>query len=311
MNDFGGGRPTRTATTEHRYRETFEYLRHTAEREARAGGHIFDIVDWFCSKHGCCSSSTIRPYRASLNHAITTTAGLHPDHLAHLMMRLKRGPDVRQKGPRRTAARKRKSLPHAQWELLVQAVRHSRSPDDRLILCFLIFGPALFLRPTEYLAARVDGDLLFTKNAKATNGRANGEERSRNLEMPGWTIDQLIIFLNSLAKAVEAAGSPERLFGRLSARLARICKGCGVRRVSLYTLRHVGIATAKSWMTPTEVAAAAGHASTRTASSHYSKRRHGWHGVRLGGLPTAASMAAVREVGRPSFDSPRIRKAQM
>jgi len=33
--------------------------------------------------------------------------------------------------------------------------------------------------------------------------------------------------------------------------------------------------------------------------------------VRLGGLPTAASMAAVREVGRPSFDSPRIRKAQM
>jgi hypothetical protein len=54
--------------------------------------------------------------------------------------------------------------------------------------------------------------------------------------------------------AAGAAGSTEKLFGRLSARLA--------------------------------------------------KKRRGW-GVPLGGLPTAASLAAVREVGNPSFTERR------
>jgi integrase len=184
----------------------------------------------------------------------------------------------------------------------MQTVRSSPSPDDRLLLCFLIFGPALFLRPSEYLAARVEGNVLVVRNGKATNGRANGEERSRDLDMPASVIDELATFLALLAEAAQTAGSPERLFDRLSARLARVCKRCGVRRVSLYTLRHVGIATVKAWMTPAEVAAVAGHASTRTASAHYAKRRHGWGDVRLAGLPTAASIQAVRQVGNPRFD---------
>jgi integrase len=295
-------RPTRTQATEASYRNTYCDLRHIAERDARAGGDLFEVVAWFCSKHDYWSSSTIRQYRAALRFTVRTTERLHPDRRRFLMMRLRRGPDARHSGPRRTAARKRKSLPYAEWTLLMQTVRNSPSPDGRLLLCFLIFGPALFLRPSEYLAARVEGNVLVVRNGKATNGRANGEERSRDLDMPASVIDELATFLALLAEAAQTAGSPERLFDRLSARLARVCKRCGVRRVSLYTLRHVGIATAKAWMTPAEVAAAAGHASTRTASAHYAKRRHGWGDVRLAGLPTAASIQAVRQVGNPRFD---------
>lgn len=232
MLDHTSAQPTRTQATEASYRNTYFDLRHIAERDARAGGDLFEVVDWFCSKHNCWSSSTIRQYKAALSFTVRTTERLHPDQSQFLMMRLRRGPDARHSGPRRTAARKRKSLPYAEWILLMQTVRNSISPDDHLLLCFLIFGPALFLRP----------------------------------------------------------------------RLARVCKRCGVRRVSLYTLRRVGIATAKAWMTPAEVAAAAGHASTRTAPAHYAKRRHGWGDVRLAGLPTAASIQAVRQVGNPRFD---------
>src|SRR5690606_24510420 len=91
--------------------------------------------------------------------------------------------------------------------------------------------------------------------------------------------------------------------GRLAARLARVCKTLGIPRVSFYTLRHVGMATAKSWMTPLEVAAAAGHGSVRTAMSHYAKRRSGWVGLKLAGKPTAASIARVR--GRPKLFRPQ------
>jgi integrase len=303
--------PNRTEATEASYRNTVDDLRHMAEREARAGGDLFEVVGWFCSKHDCWSSSTIRQYRAALSYTIATTVQLHPDHCEGLLVRLRRGPDARYCGPPRTAARKRRSLPYHEWTLLMQTVRNSSSPDGRLVLCFLIFGPALFLRPSEYLAARVEGNILVVRNAKATNGRANGEERSRNLDMPATAIDELATFLTLLAEAAQTAGSHEKLFDRLSARLGRVCKRCGVRRVSLYTLRHLGIATAKAWMTSAEVAAAAGHASTRTASTHYAKRRHGWGDVRLAGLPTAASIQAVRQVGNPRFDQRLPTKAAL
>jgi hypothetical protein len=255
---------------------------------------IVDVVHWFCSKSGCWSLSTIRQYRA----ALTFTIGLLRLPRAvreHLATRLAHGPEPRPQGPRRTSARKRKSL---------RATRDSSWPDDKLIHGFLAFGPAIFLRPREYLASRVEGNLLITRNAKATNGRGNGTERGRELDMGPRDIARLVAFLEDLADAVRAAGSTGRLMGRLSARLARICKAQGIARTSLYTLRHVGMATAKSWMSPLEVAAAAGHASTRTASSHYAKKRRGW-GIRLGGLPTATSLAAVREVGNPSFTERR------
>jgi integrase len=116
-------------------------------------------------------------------------------------------------------------------------------------------------------------------------------------------IAALVKFLERLRTAVQEAGAWKKLHNRLASRLARICKCLGIARVSLYTLRHVGMATAKSWMAPEEVAASAGHASVHTAMTHYAKRRTGWVGLRLAGRPSPASVARVRgaaQVFRPS-----------
>ncbi len=46
------------------------------------------------------------------------------------------------------------------------------------------------------------------------------------------------------------------------------CKKIGIKRVALYTTRHIGMANGKSWMSPPELAAAARHKTTVTATAH-------------------------------------------
>jgi hypothetical protein len=68
----------------------------------------------------------------------------------------------------------------------------------------------------------------------------------------------------------------KRLWQRMASLIARACKRIKIARVSLYTSRHQGMANAKAWMSDEQVAAAAGHKTTRTAALHYAKRRSGW-----------------------------------
>ena len=125
------------------------------------------------------------------------------------------------------------------------------------------------------------------------------KHRKRDIaDMGAQGIASLELFLRRLNKASHAAGGWAKLHGRLASRLARVCKAVGIDRVSLYTLRHVGIASAKTWMEPHEVAAAAGHGSVHTATSHYAKRRTGWRGLRLAGKPLPESIANVRGTAR-------------
>lgn len=290
--DCTGRIVTRTTTTEAEYTRRFLAL----QKAARGEGYGIDIQQvsaWFSQQHYCWAESTVRQYRAAIVYAVERNM---PDgeECAAFIERLKQGPIPKNGGTKRTSARKRKSLKREEFLMLMQHLEGSDRSDDRLIRGLLAFGVALFLRPVEYLGAHVDGDILVVPNAKATNGRANGEIRERSLDfMAPKTKASLVKFLRHFSEAAAASESWKRFHDRLSSRLARICKALGIRRVSLYTLRHVGMATAKTWMTPHEVAAAAGHASVRTATSHYAKRRTGWHGLKLAGKPSARSLALV------------------
>ncbi|WP_332712776.1 hypothetical protein [Pelagibacterium mangrovi] len=285
-----------------------------AEREERAGGDVVDVIDWFCRQDDRWSPSTVRQYRAAILHELETTR-LFPTVRAQLEMWLHKGPAPREKGPKRTSARKRKSLPIAQFTRLDRFLKSSGRDDDWLIRCFMGFGVALFPRPSEYLGAWIEGTSLFIRNAKATNGRANGEHRERDIaDMGPRAISALRKFLHKLKEAVAAAGSWKKLHDRLASRLARVCKTLGIPRVSLYTLRHVGMATAKTWMTPAQVAAASGHASIRTATSHYAKRRTGWVGLKMAGRPSPESVAQVRgtlKLFEPKTSAPRLEPMQL
>tara|TARA_A100001391_G_scaffold145276_2_gene102943 strand:- start:19771 stop:20712 length:942 start_codon:yes stop_codon:yes gene_type:complete len=276
------------------YGRRYRNLRLMAEREERAGGDIADVVAWFRSQNGRWKASTVRQYRSAIWHELDGTEMLS-DLRAGLEMRLAAGPKPVDGGPKRTSSRKRKSLSVAELMKLDQHLKTSKGRYDRLLRCFLGFGVALFLRPVEYLSASVEGTILVVENAKATNGRANGKYRSRDISAMGADgIANLELFLRRIRKATAQAGGWESLHGRLASRLARVCKAVGVDRVSLYTLRHVGIASAKTWLEPYEVAAAAGHGSVRTATTHYAKSRTGWRGLRLAGKPLAESVDNVR-----------------
>ncbi len=287
---------TRTMGTTIAYHESLDQLRWMAERETCAVNGLSDIIGWFVAQHARWSESTVRQYRATLNLAVQETE-LHPAVRDNLRQRLHGGPLARVGGPRRTSARKRKSVSPTEMMMLIETLAKSKSPDGRLLANYLIFATALFLRPVEFVTASVSGTEVT--NAKATNGRGNGPVRERDISPMGKSqIDQFALFLGAFRDAAASAGSWKRLNDRLASRLARTCKAIGIPRVSLYTIRHVGMATAKTWMAPEEVAAAAGHGHVRTAMMHYAKARTGWRGMKFAGLPAPASVAAVRGSAR-------------
>ncbi len=309
VQDCTGRAVTRTKDTEADYAYRFLAL----QRAARGDGFCVDmeqVIAWFGLQHSCWAESTVRQYRAAIRYALERDMVEGRDRDL-LIKRLQDGPIPKTGGPKLTSARKRKSLKREEFLTLMQHLESSERADDQLIRGLLAYGVALFLRPVEYLGARVDGDTLVVPNAKATNGRANGRARERSLDnMSPKAKASLVKFLQHFSEVAAAAESWKKFHDRLSARLARICETLNIRRVSFYTLRHVGMATAKTWMTPREVAAAAGHASIRTATSHYAKRRSGWHGLKLAGKPSVISMARVggeMKVFRPRDTAPDLK----
>lgn len=303
MIDCTGRSVTRTDETIAAYQARADKLLLMAKRETPAIDDLGGLIAWFAAQHDRWAPSTVRQYRAALVHALETRAldALDKDLLNG---QVHAGPAPKTKGPKRSSARKRKSLKREEFIRLGEFLGHSGQPDDLLIHGFVVFGAALFLRPVEYLNALVEGTMLIVLNAKATNGRGNGAQRERNLAgMEPKAVAALKTFLVRLRNALRDTGNWTTLRDRLAARLARICTRLKIARVSFYTLRHTGMATAKSWMSPVEVAAAAGHAAVRTATSHYAKRRTGWVGLKLAGKPSSASIARVR--GQPKLFRPR------
>jgi integrase len=129
-------------------------------------------------------------------------------------------------------------------------------------------------RPSELLHARLVGRMLLVLNGKNSHGRAPGITRRIALErMSEPLLKATSCLLATIKLLVAKYGSVERVCRILSERLARVCKRLGLVRFSLYALRHVAIATWKrAGLDPIEIAALAGHISTRTAWRSYAPR---------------------------------------
>jgi tRNA A37 N6-isopentenylltransferase MiaA len=67
--------------------------------------------------------------------------------------------------------------------------------------------------------------------------------------------------------------------GKTVSRIARACRRIRIKRVAPYSTRHVGMATAKTWISPEHVAASAGHKTTATATAHYARRQAAWRKI--------------------------------
>ncbi len=150
---------------------------------------------------------------------------------------------------------------------------------DLTLRLLLEVCPEIGARPSELEHARLVGHTLVMLNGKHSHGRAPGITRHISLErMPSIVRDATACLLVAIKRLTTQYGSTERVCRMLAERLARVCKRLRLVRISLYALRHIAIATWKrAGLDPIEIAALAGHVSTRTAWQHYARGKHGWH----------------------------------
>lgn len=304
-------RVTRTTDTTEAYRKNFKGLVRLAEAASVRVDPlaVAGTLSWFVTQHERWSPATIRVYAATVNQAIddAIAAGTYSSaegEVLRISLDTER-PRPRLTGPKRTSARKRRSCRLSE----IQAVRAVLlgdgqmpcHPDASVVAQLLFHGSLLALRPCEWARARVDGTRLIVRNAKATNGRACGEVRTIELLGP-YTNPvvraNLVALIAAMRDRAATAIKAKRAMGRLSTRLARACQQAGVARLSLYTLRHIGLASAKRVMTVAEVAAFAGHATDRTAGQHYAKRRSGWRLRQRPARPSFDTVERVRITGK-------------
>jgi integrase len=308
FRDACGRLATRTPVTISRYRlEAARLIKQSCpDLEADDLGRLSHAIDWYSSNDGAWSSSTIRHHRAALRQAVSDIAvalELPSTEVSGLHEQLAAGPQPKGNRARAVAsARKRRSVKMAEVIALVEGLSKSDSHTGRLLAGMVGYGANLGLRPSEFGEADLRGNTLVVKCRKYTNGR--GIASHRFLKLVGFdqqAILGLANFLGELRKAERQAGCWQRFHERMAKALTRACKKLRIDPISLYTLRHCAIATAKRYLSIQEVAAFAGHSSGRTAQKSYAKRRAGWRIRAVLVRPTAETVALVRPSVNGSF----------
>lgn len=277
------------------------------------------------------SPSTWRQYRSSVLFSIMDLAG-DPmvDDCIHRLECLPSQAAGRSKSQRRMATQnagagkaplptgKIKQFPFVDILRLNSALANSRSRDALHLSRLLVMGRMLGLRPTEWFRAELlepytdeDGNVMSAamrvRNAKNSNSRACGSHRFLDLtNFSEENLDCLRFTIRDLEIDAPTMKEWRRLYENCRKLLQRTCKALWPRRkrhYCLYSTRHGFSADAKMIYSPVETAALMGHASTRTASSHYGRHRvhAGKYGVPFAleselPLPSAGNMAQVREV---------------
>lgn len=274
--------PSRTIDTVAQYRRRAKML--FAQAGARAiasdADRLDTVIHWFAAQRRRWKSSTLRLYRAALRTAVDDAVVANvigSDHAHKLHSMIDAGPEpLRSTRIKRTSARKRCRVGHAELFRIIRFLEaRGRETDQLLALvigCLSIVG----LRPCELWSARLAGRRLIVKCAKNTNNRSIGETREVNIDDKA-VRGKIKLLLKQLQRLrITNRDEAKRLHGRLAKALERACKACGIKKISLYTLRHQALASAKLTMEPAAASALAGHASQITIIRSYAPRRAGW-----------------------------------
>lgn len=304
---------TRTPATEEQYARRGRRLLERFWRE-EGGGSPAAFAAWLVGLKPSLTQSSWRVYRQAGRAALAAVPGgavglavLDAETAGH-------EPRRRRDQPRRTSGLKRKRIPKEDLDRLEAWLRRfSRSRHAAAAADWLVATVATGLRPAEWQEADLvetpslvhPGGMrvaLRVANAKATNGRANGEAR---------TID-VSSFRPSTLAAVARMAAAGRLWGEDGAfgQMQAACSGVvyhacqaiwgGAKRYCLYSARHQFLANAKRYCSPAQVSALAGHTVTDTAFSSYGRRAQGWHPDAIADralpLPEETARVTVRPV---------------
>lgn len=189
-------------------------------------------------------------------------------------------------------------LPAADWIALLTALRASESQWGTVAAGWLVCTRVTGLRPCEWQHAVLDGRALKVTNAKATQERSHGEQRTIDLHM---TRKELVELLGSFLKIVqEQQGYQfEAFYNRVRDLIADVSRRTLSKRKrypTLYTARHMFASMAKASLSKEGVAALMGHASVDTAGRHYAAARYARGGVPLEVMPVPQDIEAVKRL---------------
>lgn len=204
----------------------------------------------------------------------------------------------------RTSALKQKTFKKADFDKVIAylAEHVGKHRYARTLALWLKASRLTGLRPSEWEHADLThifaAPALVIRNAKATNGRANGEERTLLLDL--LTKDELEV-IQDMIEMVEGYSTEmpfaklQKLLGDYMNRATRKCFGKRKKYPSLYSNRHQFSADAKmSGHSKAEVAALLGQASDETAGIHYARKASGEAAIKVSPLSSEVKSVRIR-----------------
>lgn len=204
----------------------------------------------------------------------------------------------------RTSALKQKTFKKADFDKVIAYLeKHvGKHRYARTLALWLKASRLTGLRPSEWENADLtqihSTPALVIRNAKATNGRANGEERTLLLDL--LTKDELGV-IQDMIEMLEGYSTEmpfprlQKVLGDYMNRATRRCFGKRKKYPTLYSNRHQFSADAKmSGHSKAEVAALLGQASDETAGIHYARKASGEAMIKVSPLQSEVKTVRIR-----------------
>lgn len=200
----------------------------------------------------------------------------------------------------KTSSLKLKKISFEDWQKLDGFLKAKNNKWHEELICWLRASIITGLRPVEWKNTQFffhDGKpALKILNAKRTNGRAHGDNRTLILEeVSQEDITTIKTHLNNV-RTFSGMGEYEYFYRGCSIALYKACRKCWPRRkrhITLYSTRHQFSANAKSsGFSRAEIAAMMGHAVDITATIHYGRKQAG--NEKVGVAPVDDEVSKIR-----------------
>lgn len=270
------------------------------------------LVEHLISRKTSMSKNTWWQYKSALRHHFetileTTIDGTVAEETRAAIEMLNTEPSTGSlKYGSQTSALKQKGIKLADYKKLMDYLNENIGVHRyaNALKTWLQASKITGLRPSEWENASLldlaGHRVLVVKNAKATNGRAHGEERTLVLDDLSASEMEKI---DDMLQMIEGYGG-EMDFERFQKRMkdymtyaTRHCYGNRKKYPTLYSFRHQFSADAKlSGLSKQEIAALMGHGSDETAGTHYARKISGNSVVKIS--PVGSEVKRVRERAR-------------
>lgn len=184
--------------------------------------------------------------------------------------------------PARTSAKRAKKITEESLAMVIQGAVKTNTRTAAILAGVVHFGAHLGLRPSEWMQARLDGDVLVVRSAKFSNdnGRGIAEERRLLLDRRRFTERErtnLAMTLGLIHCEIDrTGGDSSKVLRRISRMFAKLSAEAGLKQATLRVLRHQARSNlAAAGLDCPAIAGLLGHAS-EASQAVYGHARSGW-----------------------------------